>query len=305
MAQEAENVPGLKDKAIRALRDFSLLIQELTTLRDYSAGEVMRRLLDHTGYRDYLRSGGQKSDERVANVDEIVSAARMFDAGNPGASVLEFVEQISLASPVDRWNENEGAVTLMTLHAAKGLEFPLVFIVGVEEGLLPHARSKENASEIEEERRLLFVGITRAERELYLSHCRSREFRGQRRSTAPSSFLVELPGEVLCIRDLSGSSFETNSASIERTFSPPARSISSVRLTTAAALAGETTPFVPHGDLMAFRPGVVVLHPQYGIGRIVAIEGAGEGRKGRVAFTVGAERTFVLARSPLRPMPGR
>ena len=92
----------------------------------------------------------------------------------------------------------------MTLHAAKGLEFPVAFIVGLEQGLLPHSRANESDDELEEERRLLFVGITRAERELYLSHCRIREFRGQRQATIPSCFLAELPEEALIVRDLTG-----------------------------------------------------------------------------------------------------
>src|SRR5690606_35171448 len=103
-----------------------------------------------------------------------------------------FLEEISLASAVDRWKDEDGAVTLMTLHAAKGLEFPIVYIMGLEQGLLPHSRSSENDAELEEERRLLFVGITRARQELYLSHCRIREFRGQRSATIPSQFLHEL-----------------------------------------------------------------------------------------------------------------
>src|SRR5262249_34932761 len=134
--------------------------------------------------------------------DELVSAAREFDHEHPGASVLDFMEEISLASAVDRWKDEAGAVTLMTLHAAKGLEFPVVFIVGLEQGLLPHSRANESQSELEEERRLLSVGITRAERELYLSHCKVREFRGQRLATIASTFLRELPEEVLIVRDL-------------------------------------------------------------------------------------------------------
>ena len=158
-----------------------MLIDELTALRDHSAEEVIRKLLTLTGYRDHLaadpKGGGE---DRLANIDELVSAAREFDREHPGASVVDFLEEISLASAVDRWKDETGAVTLMTLHAAKGLEFPVVFIVGLEQGLLPHARSNDDEGELEEERRLLFVGITRAERELYLSHCRVREFRGQR-----------------------------------------------------------------------------------------------------------------------------
>ncbi len=191
----------------------------------------------------------------------------------------------------------------MTLHAAKGLEFPVVFIVGLEQGLLPHARANENEHELEEERRLLFVGITRAERELYLSHCRVREFRGQRLATIPSCFLGELPEEPMLVRDLSVAETGAALSGGRRSEARPAPAPRAFRLMTAADLA-DAAPAGPPADLDAFRPGVSVVHPQYGIGRIVAIDGAGPNRKGRVAFTVGGERTFVLAKSPLRPVVG-
>ncbi|MHC5541961.1 ATP-dependent helicase, partial [Singulisphaera rosea] len=204
MARQGSAVPGLKDKAARNLRDFGLLMDELTALRDHSAEEVSRKILVLTGYRDHLaedsKGGGE---ERLANIDELISAAREFDREHPGASVIDFMEEISLASAVDRWKDEEGAVTLMTLHAAKGLEFPVAFIVGLEQGILPHSRANDDVKELEEERRLLFVGITRAERELYLSHCRIREFRGQRLATIPSCFLGELPEDPMDVRDLS------------------------------------------------------------------------------------------------------
>jgi DNA helicase-2/ATP-dependent DNA helicase PcrA len=186
----------------------------------------------------------------------------------------------------------------MTLHAAKGLEFPVVFIVGLEQGLLPHSRAKEDPSELEEERRLFFVGITRAQRELYLSHCRVREFRGSRSATVPSCFLQELPEGPIRGRDLSG--FNASSSTRRPLENRPSGRFN---LTTAAALAGQAEGPPPGGDsLDTFRPGVTVLHPQYGLGRIIAIEGAGPNRKGRVAFTVGGERTFVLSKAPLRPV---
>jgi DNA helicase II / ATP-dependent DNA helicase PcrA len=310
MARQAQNVPGLKDKAARALRDFGLLIDELTVLRDHTAEEVTRKLLALTGYRDYLAEEAKRENEdRLANLDELVSAAREFDHEHPGASILDFMEEISLASAVDRWQEGAGAVTLMTLHAAKGLEFPVVFIVGLEQGILPHARAQEIEREEEEERRLLFVGITRAERELYLSHCRVREFRGQRLATIPSRFLSELPEEPMIVRDLSGTESlslpigwrrpEPRPASVSASISGPRE----LRLTTAAELAGAPAP-VSGDHLSAFRPGASVLHPQYGLGRIIAIDGAGPNRKGRIAFTLGGERTFILAKSPLRLVTG-
>jgi DNA helicase-2/ATP-dependent DNA helicase PcrA len=221
------------------------------------------------------------------------------------------MEEVSLASAVDRWKDEAGSVTLMTLHAAKGLEFPVVFIVGLEQGLLPHSRSNADDGEVEEERRLLFVGITRAERELYLSRCRVREFRGQRQVTIPSRFLGELPEEALTVRDLSEASSFAPFAPQRRTGprAPTGANLGApagtggFRLTTAAALGGAAATGPP-ADLDAFRPGVSVVHPVYGIGRVVAVEGAGPDRKGRVAFTVGGARTFVLAKSPLRPVTG-
>jgi DNA helicase II / ATP-dependent DNA helicase PcrA len=203
MARQAANVPGVKEKAARSLRDFSLLIDELTELRDHPAEEVIRRLLELTGYRASLADNSDgKGEERLANLDELISAARDFDREHAGGTVVEFLEEISLASAVDRWKDGGGAVALMTFHAAKGLEFPVVFLIGLEQGLLPHSRSNEDDSELEEERRLMFVGITRAERELYLSRCHVREFRGQRQMTIPSQFLRELSEDAIEIRDL-------------------------------------------------------------------------------------------------------
>ena len=123
---------------------------------------------------------------------------------HPGSGIQEFLAEVTLASPIDRWDENTGAVTLMTLHAAKGLEFPVVFIVGLEDGILPHSRVRDDGNDLEEERRLFFVGITRARRQLYLSRCRIRSFRGQVKPTEPSAFLRELPEGPIVVRDLSG-----------------------------------------------------------------------------------------------------
>ncbi len=205
MARQARRVDGLKEKAARGLEDFTRLIDELAVFCDHSAEEVIRLLLGRTGYRDYLGEGARdKGEDRLANLDELISAAREFDHEHPGAPVHEFLAEVTLASPIDRWDQDHGAVTLMTLHAAKGLEFPVVFVSALEEGLLPHTRANNDDDELEEERRLLFVGITRARRELYLSLCRIRTFRGQIQATTRSRFLDELPDEPMEYRDLSG-----------------------------------------------------------------------------------------------------
>jgi DNA helicase-2/ATP-dependent DNA helicase PcrA len=318
-ARDAASVAGLTPKARSGLRDFALLMDELAALSDHSAEEVTRRLMSLSGYRDYWANQPKgESEDRVANLDELVSAARQFDLEHPEATILDFLADVTLSSAVDRWKDEGGAVTLMTLHAAKGLEFPVVFIVGLEQGLLPHSRASDNDAELEEERRLFFVGITRAQKELRLSHCRIREFRGQRSVAIPSAFLGELPEGPIVYRDRSGMDGEGTLSSrrsvprsstlvgprMSESTSPPS---SGFRLTTAAALGGaRTAPTVdgPGDDLAAYRPGVLVLHPQYGLGKITAIDGAGPNRKGRVAFAVGGERTFVLSKAPLRPVKG-
>ena len=335
MARQAANVPGIKDRAARALRDFGLLMDELVALRDHAAEEVIRKLITLTGYRVSL-AADPGNEDRLANIDELVSAAREFDREHPGGSVVDFLEEISLASAVDRWKDDSGAVTLMTLHAAKGLEFPVAFIIGLEQGLLPHSRANESDDELEEERRLLFVGITRAERELYLSHCRIREFRGQRQATIPSCFLGELPDEAVVIRDRTDGGMpqtgpspwrnrddeglrfgggERSPARLESGRPKPVDRISEFRLVTAADLAGlkaeggsklaaPTTASDP-ATLATLQPGATVMHPQYGLGRIIAVDGLGPNRKGRIQFTIGGERTFILAKAPIRVVKGR
>jgi DNA helicase-2/ATP-dependent DNA helicase PcrA len=318
--RDAANVPGLKDKAAVALRDFARLIDDLATLRDHSAEEVIRQILSRTGYREHLAAdSGGKGEDRLANLDELITAARQFDQEHPGASISEFLAEVSLASAVDGWDAEKGSVTLMTLHAAKGLEFPVVFIVGLEQGLLPHSRSADNDDQIEEERRLLFVGITRARRELYLSRCRIRAFQGRQQATYPSQFLDELPEDPLVCRDLSGVGGSDGLAYTgasgpgvwNRGNDSRPRPPRNLRLMTAADLQTgrstastppSTTDVSPPTDLDSFRPGASVLHPQYGLGRIMTIDGAGANRKARIAFTLGGERTFVLAKAPLKLM---
>src|SRR5271166_3433809 len=205
MARQAGQVEGLKDKATRGLLEFTGLVEELVTLCDHPAEEVIRQLLERTGYRTYLTGETRDNGEdRLANLDELISAAREFDQDHPGASIHDFLAEVTLSSPIDRWDQQTGTVTLMTLHAAKGLEFPVVFVNALEEGLLPHSRANDDNKQLEEERRLLFVGITRAQRELYLSRCRIRTFRGQQQATLPSRFLEELPAEPMEHHDRSG-----------------------------------------------------------------------------------------------------
>ncbi len=160
---------------------------------------MIKLVIDRSGYREMLRATGDQEDQdRLANVEELISAAKQFADENPDAALGDFLEQITLASDVDGWDEQQDRVSVMTLHSAKGLEFPVVFVMAVEEGILPHERSLHDGKgeEKEEERRLLFVGMTRAMKQLYLTHARLRDFRGQTLYAIPSGFLNELPEEV-------------------------------------------------------------------------------------------------------------
>ncbi len=300
--------------------EFTRLVDELVTLCGHPAEEVIRRLLERTGYRGLLtRDTRDNGEDRLANLDELISAAREFDQDHPGASIHDFLAEVTLASPIDRWDQQTGTVTLMTLHAAKGLEFPVVFVNALEEGLLPHSRANDDHKQLEEERRLLFVGITRAQRELYLSRCRIRTFRGQQQATFPSRFLEELPADPMEHHDRSGVEPSQRAGGHgtvgwprrQEPYPRPQPGSREFRLTTAAELAGAaaegrvgTANASAPVNLDALRAGITVVHPQYGIGRIVSVEGAGPRRKGTVAFTVGEPRTFVLALAPLRPIGG-
>jgi DNA helicase-2/ATP-dependent DNA helicase PcrA len=194
-ARQAGLVPGLGKAATIAFAKFVAMLDRLGESLHGSVEELVGRVLTETGYREVLENSESEDDEeRLANLEELLTAAREFDIRNPGSGHLEqFLEESSLVADTDAWEAETDKVTLMTLHAAKGLEFPVVYIVAVENGLLPHERNLHDEERLEEERRLLFVGITRAREELQLSYAQYRSFRGQNCPTVPSPFLMELP----------------------------------------------------------------------------------------------------------------
>ncbi|MCG8449841.1 MAG: UvrD-helicase domain-containing protein, partial [Pirellulales bacterium] len=176
---------------------YVVLVDRLSELADSDMEEILGTILSETGYHDQLREGESEEDlNRLANLEELLTDARQFDETHPGGGYLEtYLENAWLVNETDDWETEINKVTLMTLHAAKGLEFPAVYIVAMEDGLLPHERSRKDEAQLEEERRLVFVGITRAQEQLQLSYAAQRDFRGQRRRTVPSSFLLEMPRE--------------------------------------------------------------------------------------------------------------
>ncbi len=241
-------------------------------------------MLRQSGLEDACRNDKSDPDhERLANLGELVSSAQQFeqdfelelelDGGEHTPSLSEkllaFLERISLVSDVDAVDPDQGAVTLMTLHAAKGLEYPTVAMIGVEDGLLPHDRANANDQELEEERRLCFVGVTRAMQTLYLTHARYRTVFGQSNVTIPSRFFREMPED--CITEIDACDDDTDDLADSLT---------------QRSLAGREAALYPKGSL--------VRHPQFGLGRVIDIHPSGSHTRARIAFNTAGTKTLIL-----------
>jgi DNA helicase II / ATP-dependent DNA helicase PcrA len=336
-ARESGLIESLSKRAAVAVARFVAIFDRMTLLTAAPVEEILGHVLTESGYRALLEQSEDEEDqERLANLEELLTAARQFDEQHAGDNSLEsFLEEASLVADVDAWDADTDRVTLMTLHASKGLEFPVVFIIALEEGLIPHERSRADDDAVEEERRLLFVGMTRAKQELQLSLGQYREFRGQRRMTIPSPFLMELPrdelrmigfgpqtagdysaramvdafeaaGEGVEPEHLAEDALEFNVYDIHEDVpaqaeSPAARP--AIALATASELGAAQAPMAPAVSPDEFAHGMVVRHPQYGLGKIIALSGAGPRRVATVAFASSAgQKKFVLSQSQLRPV---
>src|SRR3712207_5655078 len=176
----------LAPRSLKALQDFVALLEEFERLVETGSGPaaLLESILDRTGYLAELEASTDPQDEgRVDNLNELISVAAEFEAANPGGTVTDFLEQVSLVADADQIpvsGDEAGVVTLMTLHTAKGLEFPVVFLTALEDGVFPHLRALGDPRELEEERRLAYVGITRAQQRLFISRATVRTSWGQR-----------------------------------------------------------------------------------------------------------------------------
>ena len=228
------------------------------------------------------------------------------------AGLAEFLEQVSLVGEQDEYEEEDSSVTLMTLHIAKGLEFPVVFIVGMEDGIFPHFRSMTDAAELEEERRLAYVGITRAESGLYLTHAWSRTLFGQTNYNPPSRFLGEIPRELLDVRESEGAVPRRRPRYGERPAAAAAgrgHTVIGLPGTSGSVSVGggavsTWSPPRPAGvsrrEVPAIREGDTVIHERFGEGVVLTVSGDGEDAEARVAFSDAGEKSLLLAYAPLR-----
>ena len=268
---------GLPDRARLALSRFGSLLEDLREKAgSYSPSALLEHLLTVSGYAAlYERSDDREDQTRRENLQELISSAREFERRNAeGTTVAEYLDTVALASSEDAV-DGKGALTLSTLHAAKGLEFPAVFIVGLEEGYLPHGQSAEDPEELEEERRLLYVGMTRAKDELTLTLAGRRLVYGRVQMRTPSRFLDEIPAEILEERQE------------RRPFRP-----------TVFGRAIEPEEEETVGPLSRGRR---VRHPRYGFGVILSQEGSGEETRLTVFFDRAGKKKFVARYADLTP----
>jgi DNA helicase-2/ATP-dependent DNA helicase PcrA len=279
VALEPEEVYGLGAAAIKAVSRFMSSMERLRErMENADVDELLTEVLDESGYLEALRAERTiEAEGRIENLEELVGVAREYQSQADEPSVEEFLQQIALFSDQDSLRSDEGIVTLMTLHNAKGLEFPIVFMIGVEEGLFPHMRSIE-AGDVDEERRLCYVGITRAQRELYMTYTRERALFGQRSAAVPSRFLGEVPDALTDVESRA-----------------PAPQTSWDRWGTGAPPRPEP---VPAGAQASFSVGDDVEHATLGDGVVIGLEPGG---LVVVRFASdGSERKLMMDYAPIK-----
>ena len=295
--RRCDEVGGMAVRSARAVTDFADLMDELRALvvGNMPPVEVLEAVLDRTGYLAELVASTDPQDEsRVENLSELVGVAREFSERVPDGGVIEFMEQVSLVADADQIpdpaGDSDGVVTLMTLHAAKGLEYPVVFLAGLEDGVFPHERVFGDSKELEEERRLAYVGITRARERLYLSRAAMRNVWGQLRANPASRFLDEIPESLV--------QWQRAEATVSAPASASTRAAERFVGTARGRSAGPGLRAIPSLEL-----GDRVSHDAFGLGTVTASRGAGDGAQAEVDFggTTGV-KWLLLRYAPLEKL---
>ncbi|MEK4221722.1 DNA helicase PcrA [Bacillus sp. FSL W8-0116] len=273
-ALEEADFIGLSPKITKAVLEFRDLIKGYTQMQEYlSVTELVEEVLDKSGYRDMLKAEKTlDAQSRLENIDEFLSVTKGFEENSEDKSLIAFLTDLALVADIDRLDEednNQQAVVLMTLHSAKGLEFPVVFLIGMEEGVFPHSRSLMDEEEMEEERRLAYVGITRAEEELYLTNAQMRTLYGRTNLNPVSRFIQEIPEDLLdevVVEKKPFTRFQSNlSTSSQKASIRPM----------AVSTGGEEIPW---------KVGDKAEHKKWGIGTVVRVKGEKENMELDIAF---------------------
>ncbi|MFR0064975.1 MAG: DNA helicase PcrA [Veillonella parvula] len=281
-------VDTIKGKTKEKLEEFGILIFTLVAeMEDKTVLDILESILDRTGYLAQLEESTDPQDQaRAENIGELLSVAKDFQDTNPNGTVEDFLEQVALVNDVDSFEQEESKVTLMTLHAAKGLEFPIVFLGGLEEGLFPHSRTLMNPEEIEEERRLAYVGITRAEKELYISNATTRTVFGRTSSYLPSRFIDEIPEELV-----DGLRAKRKVPDDIKRHVPQHMSVTSRPV---------TKPIVRNEVIADWNIGDTAIHSKWGNGKVINVAGEGAGMKLTIEFPHKVYRVVMAKFAPVK-----
>ena len=300
-AGQVDRITTIKGKAKAGLKDFHQTMTELQTHLEEPAHDIIRQVIDKTGYKDMFEKTSEEDQERLANVEELITAAKQFVEVDESRTLGDFLESVTL----DAYDDVQDCVSVLTLHASKGLEFPVVYMVALEQGLLPHERSIHKDDELEEERRLTFVGMTRAMEELYMCHAKYREFRGQTLYAMPSMFLDELPAEGVDDEDLSSST--ANRAKMMNDWRSSNPAADPGWIDAGILLEDAKSKGKDKGDSNApiYREGMLVEHGQYGTGKVTSVGGVGAMQKVKVLFAKAGERTFLVRLAKLTIIEGK
>lgn len=295
MSPETSELRDGKLKAIKMFADVFLKIRSTMESREVRLPELLDLLTRESGYFDSLADGTNEGEVRQENVRELLSVAQKFNDMALDQALEHFLEEVALSSDTDDINRESEAVHVMTVHSAKGLEFPVVFILGLEEGVFPHSRSALSPTEMEEERRLMYVGITRAKEKVCLLYTEQRTIFGSTQVNPPSRFISEIPSHLIEEREIkrSGMMGKRHFKKTFHSFPMASKKVGSL----AEALhrqekSGDTIIPLSPGDV---RPGDMVEHPQFGSGLIVSIAGT----LATIAFKRSGVKKMMLGVAPL------
>ncbi len=288
--KDADSFPQLS-RAASKLKDFVSLIDGLTEAEeseDYSLAEIYNLIIEHTGYEAYLRAEKENADVRIENIEELSSNIIKFeeDYGDE-ASLSAFLEEISLQTDIDNYDSEADCCVMMTLHSAKGLEFPVVFVTGMEDGIFPSIASIMNPDELDEERRLAYVGITRAKQKLYLTKTSSRMLFGSTTHNKASRFINEIPRDLVEFTGDERKSFVDFGSSA---FSVPGAGKPKV-VAAGAGISAYKQPAVKSG--VVYKVGDSVLHKVFGRGMVMKAEKMGSDTMLEIAFDKAGTKTLM------------
>jgi DNA helicase-2/ATP-dependent DNA helicase PcrA len=298
--RRAAEAPGMNTRSLNAINAFVALIDDLQMLVDSGApaDDVLEAVLSRSGYLIELEESTDPQDEtRVENLAELVAVAREFTDDNPAGSLGDFLERVALVADSDQIpdadTDGSGVVTLMTLHTAKGLEFPVVFLTGLEDGVFPHVRALGDANELEEERRLAYVGLTRARERLYVSRAVVRSAWGAPQHNPQSRFLAEIPEPLIDWRrtEAAQTSWAPSSVSARRVDKRPA-----ANFTTTVNSTNQTRP-TPN-----LSPGDRVVHDSFGMGTVVSVQGQADQAVAAVDFGSNGVKRLLLRYAPVEKL---